>query len=107
MGGNLPPLVRAFRERNEPFRQPAASLAEESSASTDLVHCQPERVTSSAESFPLANGGDDASSEWPRFSEETGYADRLRANVSVLTELVLMASGVGVTAAEIWKDRWP
>lgn len=107
MGGNLPPLVRAFRERNEPLRQPAASLAKEPAASADPVHSHLEPVTSSAVSPLLGYGRGDASSEWPRFPEETGYADRLRANVSVLTKLILMASGVGVTAAEIWQDRWP
>jgi hypothetical protein len=106
MGGNLPPLVRAFRDRNRPSAEPV------SSRSVSTARPLPKEVevadpASLGLDPPPAAGEVAVRSQWPKFPHEMGYADRLRANAAVLSKLILMASRVVITAADIWKDRWP
>jgi hypothetical protein len=98
--------IRALRNLSRSPREestaqllaPAAPPSVSSPEPTGTASASAALVTVDAARTPTA---------WPKFPGETGYADRLRANATLLTKLILMASTVGETAAEIWQDRWP
>lgn len=97
--------VRALSEPSQPSRQENTVRLIEVAAPPVAIAEPTNRALATA--APVAVEAAPPPTAWPKFPGDIGYADRLRANAALLAKLILMASTVGVTAAEIWQDRWP
>jgi hypothetical protein len=98
--------VRMFREPTEPSREERAPQLSEPAAPPSVSIAEPTHMALTT-AAPVTVEAAPAPTVWPKFPGDIGYADRLGANATLLAKLILMASMVGVTAAEIWRDRWP
>jgi hypothetical protein len=99
--------ARGLREPNQPSREDTTQRLPDLAAAPSVSTIAEPTDRAPPAAAPVAVEAAPAPTAWPKFPGDIGYADRLRANAALLAKLILMASTVGMTAAEIWQDRWP